>query len=278
MTSKLIIDSGATSWNYALLYDGQILEGRLKGYNAYIHQEDTFLSNLERMKSDIGREPDQIYFYGAGIAGTRQQRAQEVFTMTFPKSQINAFSDIIAVAHASLSRKPIWVGILGTGSNLALFDGKKIIHSIHSMGYIFGDEGSGRDILKRLVLRYYRGGLTQGTRDLLSNFITQDYPEFMEAVYRDGQWPIISANWMANLSEHWDHPEVKRIARESIGSFQGIMINAQAYQKAPLYLVGGVAQAYKVYICNLWKECAATPIEVASSPLPGLIKYYQNEH
>ena len=41
--------------------------------------------------------------------------------------------------------------ILGTGSNVGLYDGKQLVKTVGGLGYVLGDEGSGVHLGKDIV-------------------------------------------------------------------------------------------------------------------------------
>ena len=73
---------------------------------------------------------------------------QTVLQSIFICADVMVYSDLLAAARSLLKNEGI-IGILGTGSNLAKYNGDSVIPFSTSLGYILGDEGSGNALGKR---------------------------------------------------------------------------------------------------------------------------------
>ncbi len=104
-------------------------------------------------------EGESIYFYGAGCESPEAKVKITTFLEDLGLSVEQVQTDIYAACLAHLGNQAGIVGIIGTGAVAAMFDGEKVIQQTSGLGYILGDEGSGFDIGKRLLQRYFKGEL-----------------------------------------------------------------------------------------------------------------------
>ena len=169
----LIFDSGSTKTTVAKVSDSDTLaefiplsrginamtvkNGELKGL---ISECDALLSDAEHV--------GEVYYYGAGCATDEAcERIRTDLSLLFRNSRIEVSSDMLGAARAACGNSAGIVGILGTGSNSCLYDGRDIVENVSPLGYILGDEGSGA-VLGRLFLgRLLKG---QFCNDVLKDF------------------------------------------------------------------------------------------------------------
>ncbi len=100
---------------------------------------------------DLG-EIHAVYFFGAGCSTllSKEKIGKAIFDI-FKCGEIFVDSDLIAACLALAGDRPAIMGLLGTGSNSCLWNGREIEQKVPSLGYILGDEGGGVSIGKQLV-------------------------------------------------------------------------------------------------------------------------------
>lgn len=129
----------------------------LDGYNPMFHSIASRVKLFEKLQqhtSDV--DFSAIWYYGAGIIDHHiMEQVRQDLKDLYPASQIHVASDLLGAAIAACGYESGTVGILGTGSHAAVFDGHKITRQATSLGYILGDEGGGCDIGKALLQGYF---------------------------------------------------------------------------------------------------------------------------
>ena len=180
----LIADSGSSKTDWSLIDGDKISQFECVGLNPYIIDNSTIISNISALNVPF-LKIREVYFYGAGCASSEQSTTiHSLLQALFKHARISVNSDLLAAAHALLKDKSGTIGILGTGSNIAHFDGKNIQLLNTSMGYLLGDEGSGNALGKRLLKAYFKNELD----DDLCHMINLDKSSVLYQLY-DNEFP-----------------------------------------------------------------------------------------
>ena len=155
---KLIADNGGTSSDWAIVSEKKIIS--FDGINIFDCEEKLFLqfqnifSNLHLQGKNISLD-----FYTAGVTGEVDIKVQNVFNTHFPTIHLSVFSDMLGASRALFTNIKGISCILGTGSNCAYFDGHQNHSITPSLGYLLSDEGSGYDLGRRLLIKYFNNAL-----------------------------------------------------------------------------------------------------------------------
>ena len=155
----LLADGGSTKADWILL-DNQgevVLKTRTEGLNPAVFPGELLKARVEE-NEDFQFHKEKItgiYFYGAGC-GTKKPTAllKSILESFFMNAKVEVKEDTYAATYA-VTTEPGIVCILGTGSNSSYFNGKDVINSVPSLGYILMDEASGNYFGKRLIRDYF---------------------------------------------------------------------------------------------------------------------------
>lgn len=279
--SILIIDSGATSWKIAYMDQGDLdgLMAETQGYNVAVDAVEILMDRLRWTEDEIGAKPDEVYAYLAGLTEARREVTEKTLEKHFPNAQIHVHNDLVALEHGLSGGTSAWLGILGTGMNLGFWEDGKIVKTVASLGYVLGDEGSGRHLVKVIMRKYYRHAFDQELQTRLSEIFTLDYGALVDAVYKEGRWPELSGQYGRLLSKLWHEPEIEKVVHIELNHFlEEVLLPEVDKKKARIILSGGVAEAYKDYLCTRWKNLSDQEIEVWKNPLQKLCKRISHEH
>lgn len=212
----LIADSGSTKtdWIY-ISKDKSITQFETIGLNPYIVDQQTVsaaIQSLSISKDDVCH----LFFYGAGCDGKEKSRwLRDILASFFVNSTINIYSDLLASAHALLGSKSGVVGILGTGSNVAFFDGTKLIPFGTSLGYLLGDEGSGNAMGKKF-LKYY---LTDKLDKEIVKAIDLDKELILSKLYSHPFPNRYLASFSKLMLKHRQHLQMQEIITQTFDEF-----------------------------------------------------------
>ena len=276
----LIIECGGSNWEYALLKgrNSDVQLGIFKGYNPYSHDRHVLESNLLKTSALSEEHIKRVIFYGAGVDDTVKNLIHNLIDRVFPKAEIKIYSDLMAVSDGIANGDPGWMGILGTGSNLSYWDGQAFTISLPSFGYLLGDEGSGRSILREVMKSFYRDEFSPELTSKLSSIFTLSYVDILNEIYDQPGWTMSSKDYMKSIRSFWADPEIQIVAKKELNCFLEKQVHlALNKMDGPLFLVGSVAYAYKDYICSWWKNNSDQPIQIRSSAIQSLIELYKNE-
>ena len=165
--------------------------------------------------------------------------------------------------------------ILGTGCNSCFYDGQDVFTKVPSLGYLFGDEGSGSYIGKKLIGKYLKKQLPD---DLIGAFDeTYGYTlgDILTALYNKPFPNRFLASFSLFIKDNIDHPYIHDLIYDSFMEFIKVHITAyDHYVSYPTGFVGSIAFYYR----DILKEAAAseslTIHKIMPNPLEGLIEYH----
>jgi len=135
-----------------------------------------------------------VHFFGAGfsLAHNRDWVQQHLQTCGF--SQVEIYSDLLAACIATCGDEPGTVAILGTGSVLALYDGKHLSEMRGGLGYLLGDEGGGYAFGRALLRAYLYDELSPACMEWLSGHVG-DRTMVLQQAYAPG-----GKKWIGQLA------------------------------------------------------------------------------
>jgi len=150
----LIADSGSSTTEWRLLDGKSISQYQCIGLNPYIVDEYIIRDTLLQLDIPFDKVVE-LHFYGAGCGSSEKSDImQTVLQSIFSCADVMVYSDLLAAARSLLKKNEGVIGILGTGSNLAMYNGDSVVPFSTSLGYILGDEGSGNALGKRFLKAY----------------------------------------------------------------------------------------------------------------------------
>lgn len=278
MATKLIAESGATKCSWALLQHNKKKLFTTPGLSPY-HLPAAEIEKIIRNELLPGIKNvavDEIYFYGTGLAAPANKKLlKKILDNIFHAPVIAVDTDLTASAHATCGNTKGLVSILGTGSGIAYFNGKKIARVQNGIGYVLGDEGSGA-YLGRKVIQYFLYDTFDD--ELMSSFretYKTDRDEILKNVYRNPFAGRYMASFTHFLSEHRGHYMIENIIEDGLNDF--IVAHVYKFREAwlhPLHFTGGVAFAFRDVLKELCNNYELETGNILRYPIDGLVKYY----
>ncbi len=276
---QLIADSGSTKTDWVLINKNKKENSfRTTGINPYFKPGEQIVNELRPVfyKHIKPETIKRLNFYGAGCSSHKKKEAVKgALERIFPVAEIFVGHDMLAAARALLGSKPGIACILGTGSNSCLYDGQKITENLFSLGYMFGDEGSGAHIGKTFIKKH----LKKQTPGELQNAFAKKYnisdEEILTNVYQKPNPNKFLASFTHFLRENADNPYVKDILEQCFDEF----INEQVskftnYKSYSLCCVGSIAYYFKDNLTEILKKHQINSGKIIQSPMDDLIKYH----
>lgn len=276
----LLAESGASKTEWRLIDESQpLLAFRAGGINANVQ---SFAQIEAALKAEVvpqitGTAPEAVCFYGASFSAPRfVEPMTALLQRLLGVEQVAVRHDLLAAARAAAGREPGVVCILGSGSNACLYDGETITAQRGGHGYLFGDEGSGADLGKRLLK-----GLLD---DELPPEIAADFEaEFgvSPTAYKHDTYAAERPNVrLAALAPfvraRLDRPEIMKLARNAFGDF--LAKTALRFPNArdlPLHFVGSVALHFQECLTAVCAENDLQPGKFVSDPIENLVQFHQ---
>ena len=274
---RLIIDAGSTKMGWIFM-EGHEVKAHFvtKGFNPNYSDRQCLVETCHG--ASLPNEIQTIYYYGTGCGNEQNcQTIKEVFQSRFPHAEIHVTHDLMAACHAALGHESGIACILGTGSNACLYDGERITERAVSLGYLVGDEGSGKHIGSEVVRAYFYGFMPEDLRRQFDETCHLELRDFIDKVYHQPQPSRYLATFAKFAGEHQSHPFIKELVKGCFKAFiEAFVLRFEGAETMKVSFVGSVAYHFQ----NLLKESLAdyglAMGEVMPSPAEGLIRYYQS--
>ncbi len=276
----LIADSGSTKTDWVLLRNSEIIK-RVKtiGFNPYFQSIDQIsLEILNNLKPHLLEDLNKIkviHYYGAGCSTFENCKLiEDCLTITLGVPKINVSHDLLAAARALCKKEWGIACILGTGSNSCLYNGKFILENIPSVGYLWGDYGSGAQIGKNFIKEYFEGNLPT---DLKKKFEKEGYnrEEILTNVYKKAMPSRYLASVAMFVGKNKDHAFVEKVLLDCFDSFFVQLVNKYTDSKSyKVHTVGSIGFYYKELFEKVATQHGYKIGSVIQSPIDGLIDYH----
>ena len=278
----LIADSGATKSDWILMNDNEEqMRFQLVGLNPFYVDTIEIVTILSKELTPYieNKKIQQIFFYGAGCSSVfKCMTVEEALIKLFTNAEIVVESDLLAAGRALFKDQEGIACILGTGSNSCLYDGNKIVENITSLGYFFGDEGSGAHMGKVFLKDYLLGKIPQEIETAFKKDYNYNRDNILDAIYN---LPFPN-RFLASFCEFYaDHLSNKYIFDMVSSSFREFFINQikqyKGYKKLPVSFVGSVAFFFEPLLRQIAAEFEVKIDKVLRSPINALAEYHKKE-
>lgn len=277
----LIADSGSTKTDWCLIDDKR--ERKIIqtiGINPY-------QMNASAIRDVLDKElqpyiyPDkirEIYFYGAGCSTERKcQTIDNILQDFFPQAVIEVHHDLLGAARALCGHEAGIACILGTGSNSCYFDGSEIVENVVSLGYLFGDEGSGASMGKQLIMDYFHGILPSEITEKFNKQFNHSVEFILDAVYNQPRPSRFLASFSPFILENIGHPYVKNMVINCFDEFFSKNVSKYNNHKSvKVSFVGSVAFFFHDILFESAQKAGITTNKIYRSAIQGLCDYHCN--
>jgi N-acetylglucosamine kinase-like BadF-type ATPase len=272
-----LIDCGGTTTDIAFVKGNQVIRNNIEGFNPLTTSwEDFFL----KLNQGINTIPicDRLDVYVSGyIDDSNDDMIKKQLQVKFETNtdNINIYSDLMAVSHAYYSAKSILAGIIGTGSNLAFYDGHQLFQNNPSLGFILGDEGGGVDLGKRLVRSYFYRELDDELQKKMEQSFNLDRTKFLSEIYSN---VAMARNTLAAfvpfIYSHREHPQLLSIVESGFESYiqKRLLRELQGRSVDLIGFCGSVAYLFRNILERRIAKHTDIAVRICKSPLDELIK------
>jgi N-acetylglucosamine kinase-like BadF-type ATPase len=279
-----VVYSGSRHANWKLAEKGTtILEFKTPGINPFFNDENCItqflnknihlINNAEKIK--------WVYFFGAGASSTeRKEIVANALGRFFRFSKIIVDHDLKAAALAASGDEAGILGIIGSGSNAAYFDGKKIIENNFGLGYILGDEGSSNWLGRRLLKSYLNDLLPEEIEFKFKKKYDLDRTQILDKVYRQAQTSLFLSSFTDFLMENKENIFIKNMIIDGFDKYfkTYIITLKEQYPTVPIHIIGMIAAGFEDYLHQAALNNNLTVSSVIKEPIYNLLKYYSNKN
>lgn len=241
------------------------------GMNPLTTSDELLSSALMDVSIKTQGEIDKIFFFGAGC-GTAESRMHilNMLCQFFPESEVEVDTDLMGASKALCGQEEGMVGILGTGSNACLYDGKRITKKIPSLGFLLGDEGSGNHLGRLILKEYITQRMPSSLEESFRAMFPFSYDEFIQKIYKESQPNRFLASLTPFALKHREDPFMASILRNSFKAFIEQMVLPLGGED--LYLTGSVAELFKEEISFCCDSYGIQLMRVMKDPMVGLME------
>lgn len=275
----LVADSGSTKADW-LLFDGKNISGPLHtmGFNPFFHSTevvfDTMMKSPEML--DIREKITAVKFFGAGCSSAeRNEIIAAGLRRFFTNAEVLVEHDLLACALATCGDEAGISCIIGTGSNSCWFDGQEVHERNYGLGFILGDEGSGSWLGKKLLTFYLYGRLPEDLAAAFHAAYGLNKNDIINKVYKEPNANVWLASFTRFLSDHYDHPFVREMIRQSMRDFCDLYVcDYPNYRSVPVHFVGSVAFVFRRELEEVAAERGFHIGKIIKQPVDDLMAYF----
>jgi glucosamine kinase len=253
------------------------------GINPYLNDEKSIIQLLSKNINLIhhAEEIKRIYFFGAGASSPELKNAVHNALSTFFKfGKVTVEHDISAAAIACCKNSPGIISIVGSGSNAAWYDGRKVKPNNYGLGYILADEGSGNWLGRALLKGYMNETLPEPTRKKFVKRYDLDRKTLLEKVYRQKQPALFLSSFTDFFIENKDDSYVKTTVRAGFDKLLKTYLLPlhDEHPGAFLYFAGSVAAAFQNHLQEAAADADLKIANIIKEPINNLLTYYSSKN
>lgn len=277
---KLIADSGSTKTEWVVLQDKkQINHCVTPGYNPNYFPKSVLQNGIETNLLPVvdAESVHEIYFYGSGCSTKANNSAvKSVLFECFPNADIFVEHDLLGAARGLCGHKAGIACIMGTGSNSCYYDGKNVVENVESVGWMFGDKGSGTHIGKLFIEAFLKSECPKHLAEKFTDTTGLDFDGILNRIYKENAAQNLFSQTSPFVGKHIEDPFMEKIVRQSIREF--FVENVCKYPLAkqlPINCTGSVAQVFENFTREEAQKLAINIGDIIQKPMDGMIEYHQ---
>lgn len=242
-----VIEAGGTKTEARFGSSSKSIIRSGEGINPYFQTDEEILNRLGAVLAEGNQGPDPIthvYYYGAGCSHPDQACRVATCIRSFLPDPviIEVHSDLTGAARAVCRNDSGFVGILGTGSNACIYNGKSIQFQMVSFGFWLGDEGSGGYLGKLIFKDWLRKKLPIEFDEMLEHILQFPKSVALERIYADPNPNKTIASLARVAIENKHHPAFSQLISKSLCDFfEETKPLFSTFQNLTFHFVGSVA-------------------------------------
>ena len=278
----LIADSGSTKTDWVVVKGNEVLQSfKTVGLNPYFVKTEEVRGILQEAFNGLfdNNAIDAVWFYGAGCSSEGKQAViDSALQAIFPGKHTFVDHDMLAAARALFGNQPGIACILGTGSNACVYDGQHITESLFSLGYMFGDEGSGAHLGKTYIAEHLK---EKAPQDIMQAFVEHyglSREDILTNVYKKTNPNRFLASFTHFLKDHLHHPYIYQLVQGCFEAFfEEQVCHFSRYTQRKLGCIGSVAYHFRDLFVKAADKYSVHTETFMISPMEGLVKYHATQ-
>lgn len=278
----LIAESGSTKTQWCLI-DSDRLEDLVNtpGVNPFNLRSNEIESIIRPVSAGFDTyRLKKIYFFGAGCSTKKNQdKIAEALNNVFHCNNIEVDTDLKAACMSLAGDQSGLIGLLGTGSNSCIWDGKQIVENIPSLGYVLGDEGGGVSIGKQMVADYLKKQMPSHLRKKFAEKYSISTEFVLERVYQMQMPNRYLAGYAPFAEENIEDDYCRKIVFNQFKLY--VERNLMLYddpQKYELFFCGSIAYSHQDILTEICNYHGLQIKKVVKEPINDLAVYFKNKY
>lgn len=278
----LVADSGSSKTDWIITIDqSESVAFSTKGINPFFINERE-ITRIFSQDAEIKKYADkakEVYFFGEGCSNPdKREMVSNGLSQVFRNAFINVENDAVGSAYATCGKSQGFTCVLGTGSNIAFFDGTEVQYGKHGLGFILGDEGSGVWFGKRLLTSFLYGKMPRALKIDFKETYNIDKEAVIKNVYQRPLPNIYLASFAPFMSKHRTEPFIEELLIEGIETFVHTHIMQYPdYRHFPCHFVGSIAWNFRDVLERVCKKHYIKVGKVLAHPIKELSEYILKE-
>jgi glucosamine kinase len=265
----LIGECGASKSDWALIHNNStryISDGPIHPFHLQGQQINKTLESVSA-KLELGSHipMPKIYYYGTGCGSTAGAAIiKDALYGAFSCAEPVIASDIEGAAFALFGQGSGYAAILGTGSNFCRWEKGSLAETYISPGYLLGDEGSGYQIGRLLVMSYIRGTMPGELACAFTDRFATSQAELAAHIYKSAAPAKTIAGYSLFAGENIAQPFIIKLVEACFSSFFDVLLQqAPMARQSVIKCTGSVAHKFGAQLKNqAWnKGCQIAQIE-----------------
>src|SRR5690606_27129338 len=280
-----VVYSGSRLADWRLADKGKVIAGfKTMGINPHhnnankieqlLHTNNTLINYAEKIK--------RIYFFGAGASSAENEEiVSKAFNAFFRFGKVFVGHDLKAAALATCGDHSGFVGIIGSGSNAAFYNGRKVEPNNYGWGYILADEGSA-NWFGRTILQDY---ITQSLPTDLHRKFEEKYPLdikiILDKVYRQPNPVLFLSSFSEFVFENRHEEYMRGVVIKGFNLLfekYFIPLREKHADTSEVSFTGSVAFDYQELLTKVAESHGFRIGSIIREPIHNLLNYYLNKN
>jgi len=278
----LIAESGSTKTDWRLINNkNEILDFETIGLNPYFVGIDDIKEELEKNLLPYLNplSVEKVFFYGSGCGNLQKKDIiRDPLEQFFRIAEVEVEHDLLGAARALCGREKGIACILGTGSNSCLYDGKEIIENIPSVGYFFGDEGSGAYLGKKFIGAYLKNELPIDIKEAFEENFKYRLDFILDAVYKKKFPNKFLASFAPFFHSNINNQYINKMIFDSFDLFFHYQVSKYTdYKKHNIGFTGSIAYYFQDILQEVAQKWGVVIDKIIKRPMEGLNVFHKSE-
>lgn len=274
----LVADSGSTKTDWRIIFPfGDVVGFESKGLNPYFNTQEEYARVLTNSfpAGVNSREVTHVFFYGSGCAAEELgQVARMGLSLFFAGAEVLVLSDSVGAARSLFADNKGISIILGTGTNVAYYDGTSVTSLSPSLGYVLGDEASGASMGRVILSDYFYKRMPEFLRQRLELDYGITLTSVLKRIYSEPLPNQFLASFVPFLVQNKGTEYVQQLVSGAFNALFDAHLIHYASMGLPYGVVGSVGCLFESEFRNTVAQKGLLVGPFLRYPIDSLVQYH----